>query len=101
MKPKSPRQKPSYARTQTRDFATSPPPGQPRLPVLVNRETDLSLPTRGILDPPLEGLQASYGLPNEFQKTTGSRKDRQPTPEDTQPVANSKPFHLKRLPGHP
>ena len=30
-------QLPSYARTRTRDFATSPPPGQPRLPVLVKQ----------------------------------------------------------------
>ena len=74
-------QLPSYARTHTRDFATSPLPGQPRIPVLVKRETDLSLPTPGILDPPSKGLQASYSLPNESQRTTGSRKDRQPTPD--------------------
>ena len=84
-------QLPSYARTRTRDFATSPLPGQPRLPVLVKRETDLSLPTPGILDPPS----------NESQRTTGSRKDRQPTPEDSQPGSKFKTFTPQATPWAP
>ena len=94
-------QLPSYARTRTRDFATSPLPGQPRLPVLVKRETDLSLPTPGILDPPSKGLQASYSLPNESQKKQDQVRIDNQLQKTLILVANSKPFHLKRLPGHP
>ena len=76
-------QLPSYARTQ--DIATSPLPGQPRLPVLLNRDTHSSLPTPSVLDPSPETLETFHGLPNKFQEANGSEEVNWTAPVVTQP----------------
>ena len=76
-------QLPSYARTQ--DIATSPLPGQPRLPVLLNGATHSSFPTPSVLDPSPETLEALHGLPNKFQGANGSEEVHWTAPVVTQP----------------
>ena len=90
-----------YAQRPTRfqDLATSPPLGQP--PDFLNRETHFSLPTPKGFDPPSKGQQSSHGPPDDSRETTGSRKDHQQIPVNSQPGRQFKIFSPEANPWTP
>ena len=92
-------QRPLNSKTRFQDLATSPPLGQP--PDFLNRETHFSLPTPKGFDPPSKGQQSSHGPPDDSRETTGSRKDHQPIPVNSQPGRQFKIFSPEANPWTP